>query len=257
MQSLEKWLRNKKTVNYKIGGDGEQYTWGSLEPEEDNNITASMLWRQFARLCWAFVWQTAAPPTGAENEDLDLVTTTPRSKVDGFTLWVLWYLFPFREDLRAYRERRKMEKQSSSSSSSSSGPEAANAQSEAEKGTPPTTNKETVKDSSKWDDPIRKFETTTTLSGSSALRITSSVSTVIACLLPVVAITVLSQVEGIRNLLLCLAGFAVIFAVGLIFLTNGTSSRVDIFTATAAFSAVLVVFISEPVVVVTSSASTT
>ncbi|OCL11259.1 hypothetical protein AOQ84DRAFT_287605 [Glonium stellatum] len=54
------------------------------------------------------------------------------------------------------------------------------------------------------------------------------------CLLPVVAITVLSQLHGYRDLLLCLAGFVAIFALGLIFLTSGTTTRVEIFTATAA-----------------------
>lgn len=89
-------------------------------------------------------------------------------------------------------------------------------------------------------------ETVTKYSGDSIVRFTTSLTTVVACLLPTIAITVLSQVNGLRNLLLCLAGFATVFAAGLIFL--GTASRVEIFGATAAFSAVLVVFISAPTV---------
>ncbi|KAF1949128.1 hypothetical protein CC80DRAFT_497714 [Byssothecium circinans] len=244
METLEQWLCDEKGADFQILGD-EQYTWGPLGPKEEKTITASTLRRQFASICWSLIWRPAAPPTGAEKKDLDLVTPTPRSKVDGFTSWVLWYLFPFLDDWHTYRERRKIEKQRSSG-----------IQSEAEKGTSPTANKETVKDPSEWDDQLPKFETTTTLSGRSALRITSNISTVVACLLPVVAIAVLAHVKGIRNLLLCVAGFAVLFAGGLMFLTNGMSSRVEIFMATAAFMAVLVVFISEPVVVVTSSAGT-
>lgn len=85
-----------------------------------------------------------------------------------------------------------------------------------------------------WVDKVKKQKTLETWSETSALRFTSGASTVVACVLPVVAITVLSQLQGTRDLLLCIAGFAVIFAVGLIFLTQGTSTRVEIFTATAA-----------------------
>jgi hypothetical protein len=77
-----------------------------------------------------------------------------------------------------------------------------------------------------------KETTLATYSERGILRFTSSVSIVVACLLPVIAITVLSEVHGQRNLLLCLAGFAVMFAIGLIFL--GTGSRIEIFGATAA-----------------------
>ena len=83
----------------------------------------------------------------------------------------------------------------------------------------------------KTQDEIEK-ETLTKYSERTIMRVTSSISTVMACLLPTVAITVLSQVHGLRNLLLCLAGFAIVFASGLIFL--GTATRVEIFAATAA-----------------------
>jgi VIT1/CCC1 family predicted Fe2+/Mn2+ transporter len=66
------------------------------------------------------------------------------------------------------------------------------------------------------------------------LRLTSFFSTIIACLLPVIAISVLSQVHGTRNLLLCLAGFSLVFALGLIAMTQGTSKRTEVFAATAA-----------------------
>jgi len=238
MDSLGKWLRNGQLGDYKIGGEGEQYTWDTLVPKDDT-ITASKLWKQFGKLCWAFIWP--APPP---SDKADLVSTGPRSKTDGFTLWVLWQLFPFLDACRQYRtEKKPIDNEAQL-------PNSANTRSSSKKD---TSNSDTkiVKQPTEWDKDIKKYKTVETWESTTALRITSSVSTIIACLLPVVAITVLSQVNGTRNILLCLAGFAVIFAIGLIFLTSGTTTRVEIFMATAAFSAVLVVFISEPIIVFT------
>ncbi|KAF2692108.1 hypothetical protein K458DRAFT_381932 [Lentithecium fluviatile CBS 122367] len=78
-----------------------------------------------------------------------------------------------------------------------------------------------------------------------ALKATGAASTVIACLLPVVAIWVLAYVDGLNKLLWCITGFTLAFVLGLILLTQGESTRTEIFAATAAFSAVLVVFISD------------
>lgn len=66
------------------------------------------------------------------------------------------------------------------------------------------------------------------------LRFTSSVATVLACLLPTIAITVLTLLHTTAQLLGLIAVFTGIFAIGLLFLTDGTTSRVEIFTATAA-----------------------
>ncbi|KAF3038216.1 hypothetical protein E8E11_005654 [Didymella keratinophila] len=78
-------------------------------------------------------------------------------------------------------------------------------------------------------------------------RIISGFSTTFACLMPVIAITALAQLSRTRDLL-CITGFAVLFAISLIYLADRSTSRMEIFTATAAFSAVLVVFISQPVI---------
>lgn len=83
-------------------------------------------------------------------------------------------------------------------------------------------------------DKVKKEDTLESWGDKTALRVTSTISTVIACLLPVIAISILSQLHGLRNLLICLAGFAIFFALALIFLTQGTSSRTEIFAATAA-----------------------
>jgi len=71
---------------------------------------------------------------------------------------------------------------------------------------------------------------------------TSSVATLVACVLPIAAITVLSKLQSNSKTLGIMALFTVVFAGGLMYLAGG-ASRVEIFTATAAFSAVMVVFV--------------
>jgi len=78
------------------------------------------------------------------------------------------------------------------------------------------------------------------------LRITSLITTVVACLLPTVAIVILARVQSMGLILGCIAIFTALFAVGLVLLSS-SSSRVDIFTATAAFSAVMVVFVQNKI----------
>ncbi|KAH7110731.1 hypothetical protein EDB81DRAFT_954024 [Dactylonectria macrodidyma] len=82
-----------------------------------------------------------------------------------------------------------------------------------------------------------------TYSGVKMLRFTSAVATVVACLLPTLAIGVLTTAKGTLQKLGYIAGFTAMFSIGLMWLTDAGTSRVQIFTATAAFSAVLVVFV--------------
>jgi hypothetical protein len=70
-------------------------------------------------------------------------------------------------------------------------------------------------------------------SGFWILRVTSIITTVVACLLPTVAITILAKIHSMGVILGLIALFTAIFAIGLVLLSS-TSSRVEIFTATAA-----------------------
>jgi hypothetical protein len=70
-------------------------------------------------------------------------------------------------------------------------------------------------------------------SGAWIERIASIITTVVACLLPVVAITILARVHSMGLILGLIAIFTAVFAVGLVLLSS-SSSRVEIFTATAA-----------------------
>lgn len=73
----------------------------------------------------------------------------------------------------------------------------------------------------------------TAYSKSWIFRITSILTTIVACLLPVIAIVVLSRVHSMGMILGLIALFNSVFAFGLVLISAG-SSRVDIFTATAA-----------------------
>lgn len=74
----------------------------------------------------------------------------------------------------------------------------------------------------------------TEYSGSWIIRITSMVTTVLACLLPTIAIIILSRVDTIGATLGLISLFTALFALGLILLSSG-SSRMQIFTATAVY----------------------
>lgn len=73
----------------------------------------------------------------------------------------------------------------------------------------------------------------TAYSKSWILHVTSILTTIVACLLPIVAIVVLSRVHTMGMILGLIALFNSVFAFGLA-LISSTSSRVEIFTATAA-----------------------
>jgi hypothetical protein len=66
------------------------------------------------------------------------------------------------------------------------------------------------------------------------LQFTSAVATVIACVLPTVAIAILSKMHSMPEILGFIGLFTTLFAVGLMLLTDAGTSRVEIFTATAA-----------------------
>jgi len=60
------------------------------------------------------------------------------------------------------------------------------------------------------------------------------VATVVACILPAGAIAVLATANTLRDKLLYIGGFTALFAIGLLWLTDVATSRIQIFTATAA-----------------------
>ncbi|KAH8660977.1 hypothetical protein BGZ60DRAFT_530968 [Tricladium varicosporioides] len=253
MKNLRRWIRHPHYGNWCIRGDHrEENTWGNIYEDPDENLS---LWNLFGHMVWAFFWLKPPP----EGEDLDLVATRSYTQVDGFTRWITGYLIPFTEAWKDKRQRKKdMDEESSVESTQRSQnrncclalprqrccPKRKERTAKDEKKTKATRHR--IIDPKHWLTPAENYqvEPIRYWSENTIIRFTSGISTVTACLLPVAAITVLAQLHGTRNLLLCIAGCAALFSVLLIFLTQGISTRVEIFTATAAFSAVLVVFIS-------------
>lgn len=205
MRTLIKWLRSRNHGDFKVNGrDGLENTWGDVHEDPEKGVGG--LWQQFGQLVWGLIWMRPR-----EKCDLDLAATAPHTEVDGLTRWVAAELIPFRRNLRKSRKKNKQKPNDIEMTASNT----------------TSRNQNAKKD-------VKKEETLVSWSESGSLRFTSGLSTVIACLLPVVAISVLSQLHGIRELLLCLAGFSVVFALGMIFCTQGTSKRAEIFAATAA-----------------------
>lgn len=207
MKTFREWVREDRAGGWCISGDGEENTWGDFTDPEDD--CGSLRW-QLLKIIKNLLW-----PNGAEDNEPDLISTRPQGKMDGFTRWVARDFVPFYHNFIRYLK-------TGTTNTTTDIEKARSKRLGRPKPKALAFNKNTRKDA---------FET---YSGSSMMKFTSSVSTVVACLMPIVSITVLSQVHGTRNLLLCIAGFASLFSIGLIFLTAGTANRIEIFTATAA-----------------------
>jgi hypothetical protein len=207
VDSLRTWLRHPEAGNFCIGGKNEQNTWGDLYT---NDAPPNSLPRQFWLMIWRFFWSS----NSSSKSDLDLASCMPPRKIDGFSRWVATSFVPFWDNWKDYREERKTAKGEKSNDLEN-------------KSVRSTSSQVRPKSQAELEE-----ETLTKYSENNIMRFTSSISTVVACLLPTIAITVLSQLHETRDLLLCLAGFATVFAIGLIFL--GTATRVEIFGATAA-----------------------
>lgn len=151
----------------------------------------------FRTVLSALIW-AKPPPKGT----FDLVVTQPKAKIDGLTKWIVYYLCPYWFSIGGRLPAKADEEEQCAGVRHEKHDQANN--------------------------------TVERISEGAALRLTTNFSTILACLIPVVAIVVLKQLSHTRDLLLCITGFAVFFAAGLIFVTRGTSSKTEIFAATAA-----------------------
>jgi hypothetical protein len=156
-----------------------------------------------------------------KQKKLNLVVPRPGRKVDGLTKWVANEFVPFWQcflDSTIYRNKGR--------------------NSDEEKGRKRSSGSTTTETVCSEIEPNRSLgseqKTLNTYSEDRMLRFTSAVATVIACLLPTVAIAVLAKLHTTADLLGVIAVFTAIFAMGLMLLTDAGTSRVEIFTATAA-----------------------
>lgn len=223
MASLRRWLMREDGADGFVNNkDGPDETWGDIK----DTGAPDNLWKYLRETLGALV--LSKPPPKA---NLDLVVTHPETKIDGLSKWIVYNLTPFywtwqRKRQQVHREERRKRQEALEEAK--------------ERGYlqnfPPQTDEEAQKKGQRVEvdiDPEYR-QTFKSMSELTAVRFTSALSTVIACLVPVIAIAVLTQISGTRNLLLCITGFAVVFAILLIFLTQGTTSRTEIFAATAA-----------------------
>jgi hypothetical protein len=187
-------------------------TWGLLENNPDDREKS--LWSQLGSVLWGLVWMQRPAKSIYEP---DLALTAPPTQVDGLTHWYASEWIPF---CRSWKMRNERGRNHGSS--------------DVEKSADGDTAQASTLPPAPWAKKTKKEKTLVSWSENSALRLTSGISTIVACLLPVIAISVLSQLQGLKALLICLAGFSLVFAIGLIALTQGTSKRTEIFGATAA-----------------------
>lgn len=211
-QNLRKWL----------GASGENpiqgycaKSWGN--PTKDYPVAP--LRKQFFELLLSLVW-TRKHKSDEMDAVLDaLVVPCPGKEHDGLTRWVANEFVPFWVNVKdAYPDF--FDKCSRKSRRCC--------------GILPFTNPtESGAQTSSTDE----YDTGPTLNSYTETRMvafTSSVATIIACLLPTLAIAALSKLQQTAEILGVIAVFTAIFAIGLMFMTGGGTSRVEIFTATAA-----------------------
>jgi len=208
---LRGWILDPEMGGAKIKGSGRS-SWGKLDDEH----------RVYKGLRWHLLRLVKSPFVSGTPEEVcpDLVTPQQPEKIDGLTRWVANDWVPFWDFLCEWI--------------SGKAPKKPEADIEAAK------KKKVDKKINHQNEP---GPTLVTYSMNVMLRFTSLVATLVACLLPIIAITVLSKMHTSAKILGYMALFTALFALGLMSLTPPGTSRTEIFTATAAFSAVLVVFV--------------
>ena len=238
MKSLRKWLLDPAGGDITIGGRGEQHTWGNIYKEGEE--AEPSFWPHLGSVILALFWSK----TDSETKELDLIAPRPPDNIDGFSRWIASEFIPFWSKCRMRWQNPNKKKFDEENLKKIS-----------------TTPKHRRTKKKRKTNKFLKPDNVATYAEANIVRFTSGVSTIVACLLPTVAIVILSKVQGINHLLGCLAGIVIIFAGGLIFLTSGTVSRIEVFGCNGCvrietlcfwcvtnfahrFSAVLVVFIS-------------
>jgi hypothetical protein len=199
IETLRQFVRN---LSRDLSGDGAK-TWGDrcLEPPKSKSLSA---------LFWGLITGFFVCPD-VERKPVEnvfqehLIVARKGNKPDALTNWVAKSFIPFWDLLWREHLSHVWRKHQTSNED----PE----------------KRDSVSSSDK--------DNFTVYSGPWIVRVTSIITTVVACLLPIVAITVLSRIRRMGLILGLIAIFTAVFAVGLVLLSS-TSSRVEIFTATAA-----------------------
>jgi hypothetical protein len=97
VESLRTWLKRSPCGNYCISGAGSM-AWGDpCDPEEDIPLA-----KRFLLFLRSMFW---TPIRNAPTRKLDLVTTCPPQKVDGFTRWIVSEWMPLYHACRNFRTK--------------------------------------------------------------------------------------------------------------------------------------------------------
>lgn len=220
--------RLKDVGENSIYGSGA-HTWGDIWFERER----TPLKRQFLHLLTSLFW--SSKPKAKKRQE-HLIVPRPGRKVDGFTLWVADEFVPFYQSLHEFFQRQIKPKRPDEEVGNEED-EKTNSRrgSSTSKDAPAAISCRSVEPSeeSTTPDAEEPRKTLTTYSEAWILRITSAFATVVACLLPTVAIAVLAKVNTMSKILGIIALFTATFSIGLMCLTAGIT-RVEIFTATAA-----------------------
>jgi len=150
------------------------------------------------------IWRLICSPLWAPEEEkpeFDLIVPRAGTSVDGLARWVANEFVPFWQYLKDHGWKRA------------------------------SVDEEKAKQSKITDS---EMPTINSYREGPMLRFTSFIATIVACLLPTVAIAVLAQLHTTAQLLGIIAVFTAVFAGGLMMLVDSGTSRVEIFTATAA-----------------------
>jgi hypothetical protein len=222
VETLQKWLVKERVSSEEAGsaqGHGSDSWDIDPQPKELKQVPSTgRLFSQFLHLFLPRLFQRNAVRT-ERYEKLDLIVPRSTQAEDGLTRWVKYKWAPFLVNFREWRKRRLFD---------------------------PRNLKKAELDVAQQNENVRrnpidltcfcKKEDKDKLNIFRYHRIlifTSSVATVIACAIPIAAISVLSKLHSQGEVLGIIAVFTVAFAGGLMFLSGG-ARRVDIFTATAA-----------------------
>ncbi|KUJ08852.1 uncharacterized protein LY89DRAFT_741686 [Mollisia scopiformis] len=224
-----------------IIGTGSQ-TWGTLRAEKGTSGTRETFWPLFWGLFVGFFKTQEVKRDPVKNEFQEhLIVPRVGSKPDGLTTWVTYSFIPlFHHVWQGWGSPTwaGLWTRVTGPFSSCHLPKCW------QDASPPTDIAASRGETEPKDE--KNLAGVTAYSKSWIFRVTSILTTIVACLLPVIAIVVLSRVHSMGMILGLIALFNSIFAFGLVLISTG-SSRVDIFTATAAFSAVMVVFVQNKI----------
>lgn len=226
VNSLHKWLRLQVSAK-RIEGPGAE-SWGSLE-QNMSPKPESLRNRTWQLICSPF-------PFGKEEEEkpkFELIVPRAGIKVDGLARWVANECVPFWEFLKGYHWKKKPCSVDEESGTDEVKKQAQRASPVKRKRACGLFSRSQATDSES-ETKGADTPTITSYKEGPILRFTSFIATIVACLLPTVAIAVLAQLHTLGKLLGIIAVFTAIFAGGLMMLVDSGTSRVEIFTATAA-----------------------